>query len=137
VPIRGNVQTKSELETLDHVLPFSAHHSMRWEAIVGRNVRSPRKARGFTQEALAHAAEIDTRYVGGIERGEENPTVAVLARIASVLGIEPGAFFAKPSLPLEKTRARTGGGLANPEVPAKASPTRTATRFCERGNPTD
>jgi transcriptional regulator with XRE-family HTH domain len=71
---------------------------MRWEAIVGRNVRSLRKARGLTQEALAHVAEIDTRYVGGIERGEENPTVAVLARIASVLGIEPGDFFAKPAL---------------------------------------
>jgi predicted transcriptional regulator len=51
---------------------------MRWEAIVGRNVRSLRKARGLTQEALAHAAEIDARYVGGIERGEENPTVAFL-----------------------------------------------------------
>jgi transcriptional regulator with XRE-family HTH domain len=72
---------------------------MRWEAIVGRNVRSLRKERGLTQEALAHAADIDTRYVGGIERGEENPTVAVLARIASVLGTEPGAFFAKSSLP--------------------------------------
>jgi transcriptional regulator with XRE-family HTH domain len=70
---------------------------MRWEVVVGRNVRNLRKARGLTQEALAHAAEIDTRYVGGIERGEENPTVAVLARIASVLDIEPAALFAKPS----------------------------------------
>jgi DNA-binding XRE family transcriptional regulator len=42
-----------------------------------------RKARGLTQEALAHAAEIETRYVGGIERGEENPTVAVLARVVN------------------------------------------------------
>jgi transcriptional regulator with XRE-family HTH domain len=58
---------------------------MRWEAVVGRNVRSLRKARGLTQEALAYAAEIDARYIGGIERGEENPTVAVLSRIASVL----------------------------------------------------
>jgi transcriptional regulator with XRE-family HTH domain len=88
---------------------------MRWEAIVGRNVRSLRKARGFTQEALAHAAEIDTRYVGGIERGEENPTVAV-ARIASVLSIEPAAFFAKPPLPPE-TPAKPKA--APPQPPGK------------------
>jgi transcriptional regulator with XRE-family HTH domain len=82
---------------------------MRWEAIVGRNVRSLRKGRGLTQEALAHAAEIDTRYVGGIERGEENPTVAVLARLASVLGTEPAAFFAKPSLPaMPSAKQKTG-----------------------------
>jgi transcriptional regulator with XRE-family HTH domain len=28
-----------------------------------------REARGLTQEALAHAAALDTRNVGGIERG--------------------------------------------------------------------
>jgi transcriptional regulator with XRE-family HTH domain len=44
---------------------------MRWEAIVGRNVKRLRQAKKLTQEALAHAAEIDTRYVGGIERGQE------------------------------------------------------------------
>ena len=69
---------------------------MRWEEVVGCNVRSLRKARGLTQEALAHAAEVDTRYVGGIERGEENPTVAVLGRIAGVLGVHPARLFAEP-----------------------------------------
>lgn len=62
---------------------------MRWEAVVGRNVRRLRKAKQLTQEALAHSAEIDTRYVGGIERGQENPTVAVLGRLATVLGVHP------------------------------------------------
>lgn len=95
---------------------------MRWEAIVGRNVRSLRKARGLTQEALAHAAEIDTRYVGGIERGEENPTVAVLARIASVLGIEPGAFFAKPPLPPETSAKPKGAPLQPPGKQRRSRP---------------
>lgn len=67
---------------------------MRWEEVVGRNIRVFRRARGLTQEALALAAGIDTRYVGGIERGEENPTIAVLGRIASVLGTEPGTLLA-------------------------------------------
>jgi len=69
---------------------------MRWEEIVGQNVRRLRKARGLTQEALAHGAEIDTRYVGGIERGEENPSVAVLGRIAEVLDVHPAELLKEP-----------------------------------------
>jgi transcriptional regulator with XRE-family HTH domain len=66
---------------------------MRWEEVVGRNVRRLRRAKGLTQEELAHAATIDTRYVGGIERGEENPTVAVLGRLAAVLGTHPSQLL--------------------------------------------
>ena len=66
---------------------------MEWEAVVGRNVRRLRKAKGLTQEELAHRASIDTRYAGGIERGQENPSVAVLGRIAGVLGIHPAELF--------------------------------------------
>jgi transcriptional regulator with XRE-family HTH domain len=66
---------------------------MGWEEIVGRNVRRLRTMRGMTQEALAHAAEIDMRYVGGIERGEENPTVAVLGRISAVLEVHPSELL--------------------------------------------
>ena len=72
---------------------------MRWEAIVGRNVKRLRKARKLTQEALAHAAEIDTRYVGGIERGQENPSVAVLGRLASALGVHPAQLLGTPETP--------------------------------------
>jgi transcriptional regulator with XRE-family HTH domain len=66
---------------------------MGWEAIVGANVRRLRIERGLTQEALAAAAEIDMRYVGGIERGQENPTVSVLGRLAGALGVTPDVLF--------------------------------------------
>lgn len=66
---------------------------MRWEDVVGENVRRLRKAIGLTQEELAHRAEIDTRYVGGIERGQENPSVAVLGRLASTLGVHPSELL--------------------------------------------
>jgi transcriptional regulator with XRE-family HTH domain len=69
---------------------------MRWEIIVGLNVRRLRKAAGLTQEELAHGAEIDTRYVGGIERGEEYPSVAVLGRIAGILGVHPARLLDEP-----------------------------------------
>ncbi len=70
-----------------------AHATMRWEESVGRKVRALRKARGLSQEALAHDAGIAMRYLAGIERGEENPTLAILVRIAGALGIEPKELF--------------------------------------------
>jgi transcriptional regulator with XRE-family HTH domain len=69
---------------------------MRWEEIVGQTVRRLRTARGLTQEELAHGADIDTRYVGGIERGEENPSVAILGRIAEVLDTHPAELLKEP-----------------------------------------
>jgi transcriptional regulator with XRE-family HTH domain len=66
---------------------------MRWEEVVGQNVKRLRKAKKLTQEALAHAAEIDTRYLGGIERGEENPSVSVLGRLATALDVHPKALL--------------------------------------------
>lgn len=62
---------------------------MDWNKIVAANVRRLRAKRGLTQERLAHEAELDLTYVGGIERGRRNPSVKVLGRIAKVLGVEP------------------------------------------------
>ncbi|RZJ17653.1 MAG: XRE family transcriptional regulator [Brevundimonas sp.] len=62
---------------------------MRWEELVGQKVRALRKAKGLSQEALAHEAGMAMRYLAGIERGEENPTLAFLVRIADALGVEP------------------------------------------------
>ena len=65
-----------------------------WRAIVGNNVRRLRQQAQLTQEQLAFAAEIDLTYVGGIERGKRNPSVLVLARIASALNTEPAELLA-------------------------------------------
>lgn len=62
---------------------------MRWEQIVGVNVRRLRLERGRSQEVLAAESGIDMRYLGGIERGQENPTIAVVGRIAAALGVHP------------------------------------------------
>lgn len=66
---------------------------MEWERIIGANIRRYRKLRGMTQEALAMAADLDLRYLGGIERGEHNPTVSVLGRISEALEIHPTDLF--------------------------------------------
>ena len=44
-----------------------------------------RKATKLTQEGLAANAGIDSKYVQDIERGEANPTLAMLVAIAKAL----------------------------------------------------
>ncbi|MCC6526761.1 MAG: helix-turn-helix transcriptional regulator [Polyangiaceae bacterium] len=54
---------------------------------LGRRIRSLRHERGLSQEELADRAELHRTYVGGIERGERNPTVRNLAAMARALGV--------------------------------------------------
>lgn len=68
---------------------------MRWEDRVGANVRRLRKAKRLSQEALAHEAGMSMRYLAGLERGEENPSLLFLVKLAEALGVEPGALFDK------------------------------------------
>lgn len=58
---------------------------MNARALVARNIRRARVAIGLSQEALAVDAEIDRTYVSRLERNLENPTVAVLERLARAL----------------------------------------------------
>lgn len=68
---------------------------MEWEAIVGANIRRLRKAKGLTQEQLAHEAGMAMRYVAGVERGEENPSLRYLVRLAEALGAEPATLLVR------------------------------------------
>ena len=70
---------------------------MDWQKVVGANLRKARKTCGLSQEQLALRASLDLRYLGGIERGEFNPTVSVIGKLAGVLGIAPGVLFDLPS----------------------------------------
>jgi len=56
-------------------------------AVFGGNVRRLRQQRKLTQEKLAFAAKIDITYMGGIERGKRNPSLLVMARLASALSV--------------------------------------------------
>lgn len=56
--------------------------------LFGENVRRARLERQMTLEALATEAGLAYCYMGGIERGQKNPTLDVVERIAAVLGAE-------------------------------------------------
>lgn len=66
---------------------------MDWNRIISINVRRLRIERNLTQEQLAHDAEIDLTYLGGIERCRRNPSVNVIGRIAASLGVHPRELF--------------------------------------------
>ena len=66
---------------------------MDWNKIVGANVRRLRVELKLTQEQLAHDAEIDVTYLRGIEAGRRNPSIAVLGRVAAVLGCQPALLL--------------------------------------------
>lgn len=69
---------------------------MRGRALVGWNLRRLRVAREVSQERLAFDSGVDRSYLGGLERGEENPTVDVLERLAETLTVKLGELFEEP-----------------------------------------
>lgn len=52
---------------------------------VGLNVQALRRAKGLSQEELAHRARIHQTYLSGVETGKRNASLVVLARIAAAL----------------------------------------------------
>lgn len=60
---------------------------MDLRAVVGRNVKRLREARGLPQDELAHRAGIHVTYLSGVENGHRNITLNVLERIAGALGV--------------------------------------------------
>jgi transcriptional regulator with XRE-family HTH domain len=69
---------------------------MKAQALVARNIRRLRVGRGLSQEVLAVDASIDRTYVSRLERGLENPTVAILEKLAIALDADISEFFKVP-----------------------------------------
>jgi transcriptional regulator with XRE-family HTH domain len=64
---------------------------------------------GFSQEVLAVDAGIDRTYVSRLERGLENPTVAVLERLAKALSANIEELFKVPRPGQPAPRPLKGG----------------------------
>lgn len=58
---------------------------MDWAETIGRNVRTKRQNLGLSQEQLAHDAAVTLRYLGAIERGQQNPSLQIMVQIAAAL----------------------------------------------------
>ena len=54
----------------------------------GRRVRALRERLGVSQEALGERAQLHRTYVGRLERGELNPSLHNILRVATGLGVD-------------------------------------------------
>jgi len=55
-------------------------------AALGLNVRRQREAKQLTQEKLAEKSGLDPTYISDIERGQRNPGIKNVAKLAKALG---------------------------------------------------
>jgi len=59
----------------------------------GHRLRQLREAKGLSQEELAFKVGVHRTYLGGIERGERNPSLKNIAAIANALGVPLAELF--------------------------------------------
>ena len=66
---------------------------MDWKRCVGQNILQLRRRRDWSQQTLAGEANLSLRYLAGIERGEENPSLETIVAISIALGTHPARLF--------------------------------------------
>ncbi len=59
----------------------------------GERIRELRTTRGLSQEELAFKCGVHRTYLGGIERGERNPSLKNISAIAKALGVDISELF--------------------------------------------
>jgi len=59
----------------------------------GTRMRFLRHQKGYSQEKLADLCELHRTYIGGIERGERNPSLENIYKIAKALDVSLSDFF--------------------------------------------
>lgn len=63
------------------------------EVILGLRIRYFRKEKGLSIEELAFRADIHPNYLGDIERGQRNPSIKNIEKIAQGLGVDISDLF--------------------------------------------
>ncbi|MFC1866526.1 helix-turn-helix domain-containing protein [Thermodesulfobacteriota bacterium] len=63
------------------------------ELLLGRRIRALRNAKGWTQQELGSQADINYKFLGEVERGQQNPSFNTLVKVAAALGVELPELF--------------------------------------------
>ncbi|PCG12936.1 helix-turn-helix domain-containing protein [Sphingomonas adhaesiva] len=91
---------------------------------VGERIRERRIAAGVSQAELAERSDLDRLYLGRLERGAQNPTLLVIARLSVELDYPLDELFAGLTVSVKEVRAvrrlsrgpgRRAGGMAADE----------------------
>jgi DNA-binding XRE family transcriptional regulator len=60
---------------------------------LAKNVRLLRRRKGWSQEAFAEEAGLHRTYISDLERGSRNPTITVVDKLATALGVTVGQLL--------------------------------------------
>ena len=66
-----------------------SHGHKALNKILGANLRKHRASLGLSQDEFAERCQLHRTYIGAIERGERNLTLATLDRVAEALKVHP------------------------------------------------
>jgi transcriptional regulator with XRE-family HTH domain len=62
---------------------------------LGEAIRELRVERNISQEQLGLDSGVHRNYIGGIERGERQPTLKTIAVLAQTLGVRPSELIGR------------------------------------------
>ena len=70
---------------------------MKIREVLAVNLRKLRRAKGLSQEELAHRARIDRTYISALERCVYAAGIDVVDRLARNLGVEAADLLRRPA----------------------------------------
>jgi transcriptional regulator with XRE-family HTH domain len=80
---------------------------MEIREVLALNLRKLRRARGFSQEELAHRAKIDRTYISSLERNLYAAGIHVVDRLGRALGVEAADLLRRPPAESGERKKRT------------------------------
>ena len=66
---------------------------MKLKTILGKNVKYHRFNKKYTQEHLAEILGVSPNYIGRLERGQHNPSLDKIEKVAKALDVKPYELF--------------------------------------------
>jgi transcriptional regulator with XRE-family HTH domain len=76
--------------------PVTDTHKTQLRENAARNLRALRKKKKLSQEALAERSGLSLSYISEIERGNREPTLETIEKLAAGLGVAPQALLVNP-----------------------------------------
>jgi len=63
--------------------------------VFGKVLRELREKNNISQEKLAEYCELDRTYISLLERGQRQPTITTIFKLAKALNVSPSALIEK------------------------------------------
>jgi len=79
--------------TMLDILGFMKKSGENARVLLGRRIRSLRSMKGWTQQELGEWADVNYKFLGEIERGQQNPSFEILVKIAGALEVRLPELF--------------------------------------------